>query len=118
MMGEGYMHESQQAVCSRLDMEFFECDPNHKIGISLNVKDRVRPLNGMRIKPESGTCGWYIWAGEVLSGTSDFFAPLHVSHVESWEPLLLPYLGLPPGSRFLITEQYEDVWYDAKLLSI
>jgi len=106
----------QRVLCSRLGFDFYGCDLNHKVGVSLNIKDRVRPLNGMRIKPELGTCGWYIWAGEVLSSASDFFVPLHVSHVENWEPLLLPYLGLPPGSRFLITEQYEDVWYDAKLL--
>ncbi|WP_459213513.1 immunity protein Imm33 domain-containing protein [Paraburkholderia caribensis] len=29
----------------------------------------------------------------------------------------MPYLGLPPGWRFLIAEGYEDVWEDAKLLT-
>ncbi|QXI31593.1 hypothetical protein HU752_022615 [Pseudomonas vanderleydeniana] len=70
----------------------------------------------MRIRPEAGTCGWYIWAGEELSEADDFFVPLHVAHLDDWEPLLLPYLGLAPGFRFLITEDYEDVWFDPRLL--
>jgi hypothetical protein len=38
--------------------------------------------------------------------------------LEEWAPLILKYLGLPPGSRFLITDDYEDVWEDKSLLNI
>lgn len=37
------MQGIQQAVCTRLGFEFFGCDPNHKVGISLNVREGVRP---------------------------------------------------------------------------
>ena len=42
-----------------------------------------------------------IWAGGELSSAPDFFRPLHVEHLISWAPAVLPYLGLPPGWRFL-----------------
>ncbi|MGY2199000.1 immunity protein Imm33 domain-containing protein [Pseudomonas gingeri] len=107
---------AQQEICSRFSVEFYGCDLDLKVGISLNVKEGLRPLNGMRIRPGSGTSGWYIWAGEVFSEAPDFFVPLHGMHLSEWAPLVLPYLGLPPGSRFLITEEYEDVWDDPVLL--
>lgn len=110
------MQDIQRSVCMRFGADYFYCDPNLKIGISQNVRDGVRPLNGLRISPEGDTCGWYIWAGLEFSDAPDFFVPLHVSHLHAWAPLVLPYLGLPPGWRFLVTEQYEDVWRDDQLI--
>ncbi len=43
---------------------------------------------------------------------SRFFVPMHVEHLEQICPLILKYLGLAPGWRFLIDEDYEDVWED------
>jgi hypothetical protein len=31
-------------------------------------------------------------------------------------PEALPFLGLPPGYRFLVAGEYVDVWYDSTLL--
>lgn len=106
---------AQKKVCIKFDAQFLRCDFGLKVGVSQNVKDGARPINGLRIAPEGDTCGWYIWAGEEWSDSSDFFLPLHASHLEQWAPLVLPYLGLPPGWRFLVTEAYEDVWEDPKL---
>ncbi|NVN48000.1 hypothetical protein HW542_14465 [Asaia spathodeae] len=102
----------QKKICERYGSEFFPPSDYDKVGISQNVKNGTRPLNGMRINPEHNTSGWYIWGGEILSKDPDFFLPLHYSHVGAWENLLVPYLGLAPGWRFLITETYEDVWFD------
>lgn len=89
---------------------------NLKVGISYNVKEGVLPINGLRIKPEGDTTGWYIWGGTELSDDKDFFQPTHVEHLNDWNPLIEKYLGLSPGWRFLITDDYEDVWFDEKLL--
>ena len=35
---------------------------------------------------------------------------LHAVHLADHCPSVLPYLGLPPGWRFLIAPGYEDVW--------
>ena len=87
-----------------------------KVGVSLNVKSGARPLNGMRIQADPGTTGWFIWAGKAISQSPGFFVPLHGDHLRQWAPLVLPYLALPAGWRFLITEGYEDVWQDSILL--
>ncbi|MDW3684253.1 hypothetical protein RA280_21355 [Cupriavidus sp. CV2] len=109
--------EKQRAICSRLGAAYFCCDLNLKVGMSRNVREGLRPLNGLRIEPTSDTCGWYIWAGEEFSEAPDFFVPLHASHLANWAPLVIPYLGLPPGWRFLVTEQYEGAWVDPQLLN-
>jgi hypothetical protein len=101
---------TQVQLCSRLGAPFLKCGAHEKVGISRNVKEGARPINGFRIQPEGDTCGWYIWGGEEWSDDPDFFVPWHVEHLAEWAPLVLPYLGLSPGWRFLVTEEYEDVW--------
>ena len=106
----------QQASCARFNAPFFGCDLNLKVGVSTALREGLRPLNGLRMAPENGTSGWFIWAGEEFSDADDFFLPLHGEHLEEWAPAVLPYLALPPGWRFLIDGQYEDVWHDKDLL--
>jgi hypothetical protein len=111
---ENTLENKQREICTRFGATFYECDFNLKVGISRNVKDGVSPINGLRIKPDEDTNGWYIWAGE-WSDADDFFVPLHGKHLAEWAPFVLPYLGLEPGWRFLIDENYEDVWQDIEL---
>ncbi len=106
----------QQEVCARFNAGYCACDLTLKVGIAQNALDGLRPLNGIRMRPENNTSGWYIWGGETFSEAPDFFQPLHGTHLSQWAPLVLPYLALPPGWRFLITERYEDVWEDSELL--
>lgn len=87
------------------------------LGISDNVRGGTKPINGLRHSKTENTTGWYIWAGEQFSEDDDFFKPLHVSHLDDWCSQVIPYLGLPPGWRFLIADEYEDVWFDECLLS-
>jgi hypothetical protein len=108
---------SQQVVCERYQAPFLDSPSNLKVGISQSVRDKIRPIHGLRLEPEADTTGWYIWSGE-YSEDDSLFIPLHVSHVADWEPHLQKYLGLAPGWRFLVNpeEDYEDVWYDPNLL--
>ncbi|WP_420831226.1 immunity protein Imm33 domain-containing protein [Paenibacillus lignilyticus] len=110
------MIASQHSICNRYGAEFLGSDFDEKLGIALNVMGNVVPINGLRYKPENGTCGWYIWAGEGYSDDPDFFVSLHVKHIDEWNPLIRKYLGLGPGWRFLIADKYEDVWFDQSLL--
>jgi hypothetical protein len=41
---------------------------------------------------------------------------MHVRHLAEECPEILPYLGLPPGWRFLVTPDHEDIWFDQSLL--
>lgn len=108
----------QREVCDRFGAPFVESPAACRVGIALNVKSDLLPINGLRYAPEEGTTGWFIWAGEEMSEDLDFFVPLCVEHLEQWCPAILPYLGLAPGWRFLVAGEYEDVWEDESLLSV
>ena len=101
----------QVHVCERFGAAPQPVLADQKVGIARNVKDGVMPIHGVRLLPDRGTTGWYIWAGE-YSDDPDFFVPLHVAHLAEWCPLALQYLALPPGWRFLTDGSYEDVWED------
>ena len=111
--------EIQKQICNKYGIKFEPCELHLKLGISLSIieKNFEMPIHACRVLVENGTNGWYIWAGD-YSEDEDFFKPLHASHLSEYCPLLLPYLGLAPGSRFLIAENgdYVDVWEDLSLL--
>lgn len=115
-MAHQAIEELQREICQRFGADYCPSPISLKVGVSLNVRDGIAPVNGLRHSPEGDTTGWYIWAGEELSNASDFFKPLHVEHLDEWCPQIKKYLGLPPGWRFLISGDYEDVWFDETLL--
>ena len=108
----------QEAVCERFQVEWVESPRGLKVGVARNVRSGLAPLNGLRHPPQGDTTGWYLWAGEELSQDPDFFVALHVEHLAEWCPAAIPYLGLPPGWRFLIAPGHEDVWFDESLLDV
>ncbi|MFA9215096.1 MAG: hypothetical protein ACEQSR_14860 [Candidatus Methylacidiphilales bacterium] len=110
-------NRSQLEICEKYSVSFFSSPEEFVVGVSLNVKSGLFPINGLRHPPEGNSTGWYIWAGEEFSTAEDFFVPLYVSHLINWCPDVIKFLGLPPGFRFLIGENnYEDVWEDESLL--
>ncbi|AXP80079.1 hypothetical protein CJ739_986 [Mariniflexile rhizosphaerae] len=109
----------QKRICKKYGTAFVEAPLNSKIGISDNVLEGVQPINGLRHFSNGDTTGWYIWAGE-YSDAPDFFKPLHIKHLNELNSLIMPFLGLEPGYRFLIAEggDYVDVWEDLSLLDV
>lgn len=108
------MHPEQHEICRRFCAEFTPPEPGQKVGIALGTLDRV-PLYAVRIRPENGTCGWYIYGGE-HSTDADFYQPLHVDHLDEYCPSIVPYLALPPGWHVILAPEYEDVWFDDESL--
>lgn len=87
------------------------------LGVARDVSNGRWPINGLRHRIDETTCGWYLWAGEgEINQDPDYFQPLHVEHLLDRCPQVLPYLGLPPGWRFLIAPGYHDTWNDPGLL--
>ena len=113
---EEYLIITQKELCEKYEITFFDTPFDLKVGVSLNVKDGILPINGLRHPVTQNTSGWYIWAGEEFNTDPDFFKPLHIFHLIDWCPDVIKYLGLPPGYRFLIADGYEDVWTDDSLL--
>ena len=108
----------QRELAARLGLSYSEALPSDIVGVAENVRPNAVPLNGLRHPPQRGTSGWYLWAGEEMSTAPDFFVPVHAEHLVDRCPEVVPYLGLPPGSRFLIAPGWEDVWFDELLLDV
>jgi hypothetical protein len=107
---------SQAEICEQFGSLFDPPDKNHRVGIAFSTLSQL-PLNALRHPPESGTCGWYIWGGE-LSDDPAFFQSLHVHHLAAHTPTLIPFLALAPGWRVLLAPEQTDVWYDPALLVV
>jgi len=107
----------QKDVCDKYSAEYAPPKLDHKLGIALETIGKL-PVNGVRHTEENGTCGWYIWCGEEMGQDSDFFKPLHVSHIAEYLPEIERFLALPSGYRVLIANEYEDVWYDESISSM
>ena len=108
----------QKELCLRFGAGYESLDLNLNLGVSENLLSGVLPLNGLRHPPERDTCGWYLWPGEELSEAPDFFQPWHVYHLVERRPDIAKYLGLAPGWRFMVASDYEDVWFDLRLLEV
>ncbi len=108
--------EDQHNICSRFEVPFCLADPGLMAGISKNFGDTGLPMHGLR-HPLEGTTGWFLWSGE-FSEADDFFQTMHLFHLYESQSPAIPYLGLPPGWRFLLAPDYEDVWFDESLLEV
>ena len=105
----------QLKICAKYGASFEPSSDRDKAGVASNTN--LRPLNGLRHPPETGTCGWFIWGATSWSDAPDYFRPYHVAHLEELCPDVLPFLGLGPGWRFLIDSDRVDVWFDDSLLT-
>jgi len=115
--GRKELKREQHFVCARVGVEPDVPAPFQKVGIALHTR-HLEPLNGLRHSTQGDSSGWFIWGGTDLSQAPDFFAPLHVTHLNERCPRALKYLALPPGWRFLVAPGQEDLWFDPKLLEI
>ena len=77
-----HMKKLQKELCEKYDVECLISSRELKVGILVNVKEGIMPINGLRHSPEGDTSGWYIWSGEKFSNNADFFKPLHIKHLE------------------------------------
>lgn len=57
-----------------------------------------------------------VYLGGEIPHDDRFFEPMHVEHMVELCPHLMRYLGLPPGWRFQVAPDHEDVWFDPTLL--
>jgi hypothetical protein len=107
----------QRTLCDRYGADYVAVASELKVGLARQTL-HLQPLNGLRHQPDGDTSGWFLWAGEHLGGHANFFEPIHAIHLAQICPAALPYLGLPPGWRFLIAPGHEDVWFDPSLIVV
>ena len=109
------IERTQRALCGQYSASFAGTPPEVKLGFALGTTG-LQPIHGVRHLVSDGTSGWYIWCGQDFSESADFFDPLHAGRIYAIMPDVGRLLGLPPGYRFLLAENYLDVWFDEKLL--
>jgi hypothetical protein len=107
----------QREFCYSKGVDFCASDPDSKLGMSDNLRKHIIPVNGLRHEPAGETNGWYIWGGNEFLAAENLFQPIHLRHIDIICPAAMTFLGLPPGWRFLVAPNYEDVWFDAPLLT-
>lgn len=76
----------QMLICKKYKAPFLYTPMAFKLGIALNVKNQVFPINGLCHPIKGDMSGWYIWAGEEFSKNLDIFVPLHMEHLLDWCP--------------------------------
>ena len=107
----------QRLLCEEKGYRYVPSSLDSKLCFAKKTLGKL-PLNGLRHPPKGDTNGWYIWCGEELSQEPNFFVPLHTGHLIDLCPEVMLFLGLPPGSRFLVAGDHVDVWYDESLLDV
>lgn len=115
-MNDEATEQIQMGLCRHYGRDFVSCPPGSKLGLARQTLGKM-PINGLRHRPTGSTNGWFIWAGD-YSAEKDFFAPFHASHLPQRLPQVVRFLGLPPGSRFLLAGDHVDVWFDESLLDV
>ncbi|WP_241011464.1 hypothetical protein [Burkholderia sp. Ac-20392] len=100
----------QEAICARYNLPVVE--PEDMVAVAMSTLGNA-PVYGTRITLSEGqNVSWFFHCGE-YSDADDFYQPLHATHLSAFLPLVLPYLMLPAGARFIIDDTgYEDIWMD------
>ena len=109
-------NRSQAETCRLFGSLFDPPGENEHLGVAIATLSQL-PLNALRHSPTGGTCGWYVWGGE-LSSDPEFFQSLHVHHLVAKAPELVEFLALAPGWRVLLAPGQTEVWYDPTLLAV
>jgi hypothetical protein len=79
---------TQAKTCETYGSPFDPPGEDERLGIAIGTLSRL-PLNALRHPAEAGTCGWYVWGGELDETRPDFFQTLCVHHSPEHAPELL-----------------------------
>jgi hypothetical protein len=101
--------QAQRTMCEKHGAMFTPVKSGLKVGLAIGTL-KLNPIYGVRESMDGDTTGWFIWGGP-HSDAADFFQPVHVDHLAELLPIVLPFLGLEPGFKFITDRSgYEDVW--------
>lgn len=109
------IEHTQKSVCESFGASPSPAEDWVNTGFAAQTRNQ-RPIHGLRHPVTGDTTGWYIWCGD-WSNANDFFQPHHTIHVKEMLPEVTAFLALPPGYRFLIALDHQDVWFDEDLLT-
>lgn len=103
--------DGQKWICEKYGALYCPCKGSDRVGIAIQTLQN-EPIYGTRELNPDGSSSWYIYAGQ-YSADDDFYKPVCIDHLETLLPIVLRYLALPPGWKFIIDKNgYEDVWQE------
>ena len=105
-----YPSAAQNAICEKYGMSVLP--PEEMVAIAIESLGNT-PIYGTRVcLPDGGNVSWFIHGG-THSAAIDFYQPVCIEHLPEMLPLVMKYLCLPTGAKFIIdTQGYEDVWME------
>ncbi len=99
-------------VCLRCGSQCRFIDEETMVAIAASTIGNS-PVYGVRLEAAPGAVEWFLWCGEHRDDV-DFYAPYHAKHLVEMLPLVVPYLALEPGFKFIVDDAgYEDVWRES-----
>ena len=105
----------QSNVCRQAGAEFSPPRPDQKVATSVGVVEGELPVWGVRYTAPPHMSGWYLttqgYSGEIKDLRVD-----HLYHVTSRRPDIVPFLALPAGFRFEVTNQGSRAFLDEQAL--
>jgi hypothetical protein len=105
--------ERQRQLCAERQLPWTPPTGGSVVEVGRDVGTGLWPVRGMRLPIEGSACGWRLWAGEgEMSRSPDYFELVKVEYLYDRCQEVLPYLGLPPGWRFVVAPGYFDVTDD------
>jgi hypothetical protein len=99
----------QHQVCEKFGGLFSPPIPDRLAVISEGVIEG-EPVQGIRYPSPEHMSGWWVTTDR-YNGKVDSLRTIHMFHLTSARPDLAPYISLPYGFRFDLSD-HEDVWYD------
>ncbi len=104
----------QKKICKKFGLSYEPCDGEQFLYISSNIKDGNMPIEGKRYIEEDDFCGWYIWSGEEPN-EKDLYDKVIVNDINEYSDVLIKFLWLEHGTRFLIEEGYINAEFDYRV---
>ncbi len=99
-------------ICLRYGSQCCFIDEGTMVAIAASTIGNS-PVYGVRLEAAPGAIEWFLWCGEHRDDV-DFYAPYHAKHITEMLPLVVPYLALEPGFKFIVDDAgYEDVWRES-----
>ena len=110
--------KKSQTVCEWMNTNPDKPEADSIVGLAIDSLNNGI-IHGLRHPKKGNSNGWFIWAGE-YSEDKNFFKPICYNHLAQYfDKNIIEFLSLPVGYRFLVDgSNYEDVWFDEKLLII
>lgn len=108
--------EAMEKLCTEYGVRPQIPHPQSRVGLARAARTET-PIHGERYPPGGGLSGWFIRAGE-YSDAPNYYEPTRAVHIPEVCPLAAPFLGLPPGWRFISYGYYTDAWFDPRLLEV